>query len=186
MPEPVHQPRVACRPRRIEHRQRCVVQPEKGGVVGRRFELRACDDPEHPNRVVRCRAPERVVELAEHTTCIAVPAPPQIDGEFVEAVDSFGKRRKTRVAIHSRSAFQPSNFHPSNFQPSNFHPSNFHPSNFHPSNFHPSNFKPSNFEPSSLSRTPAFTSCNSAILQFCNCHRGSLTIRATPSRSTFP
>ena len=43
-------------------------------------------EPQHPHRVVRGRAPQRVVEAAEHLARLGVPAPPEVDGEFVEAV----------------------------------------------------------------------------------------------------
>ena len=53
----------------------------------------ARDHPEHPHRVVRGRAPERVIEPAEHRSGVTMPAPPEIDRKLAEATQAFGKGR---------------------------------------------------------------------------------------------
>jgi hypothetical protein len=45
---------------------------------------------QHPHRVVRGPAPERVVEPAEDVARAPVPTPPEIDGQLVQAMDATG------------------------------------------------------------------------------------------------
>ena len=84
------------------------VEPFDGGVV-RLEEVRiarhlleplARHEPQHADGVVRRRAPELIVELAEHLARRVLPAPPEIGGELVEPADTFGKWWKTCVPSH--------------------------------------------------------------------------------------
>ena len=49
------------------------------------------DQLQHPHRVVRGLPPQRIVETAEDAPRVGVPAPPEVVGEFVEAMDAIGQ-----------------------------------------------------------------------------------------------
>ena len=56
-----------------------------------RIELLAGNEPQHPDRVVGRLPPQGVIELAEDFASFGVPAPPEVLGQLVEAIDAFGQ-----------------------------------------------------------------------------------------------
>ena len=93
-------PRVLRGVRRVEPFDGVVVGLEELLVARHLLEALARDQPQHPDRVVRGRAPELIVEVAKHLAGAVLPAPPEVGGELVEAADSFGYGRKTSVPSH--------------------------------------------------------------------------------------
>ena len=81
-------PRVRLRARLVEAEQGLIVGAQERRIGGGSRQLNAGDALEHANRVVRGRAPQLVVEAAEHLAGLLVPTPPQVDGEFVQAMDA--------------------------------------------------------------------------------------------------
>ena len=86
--------------RRIERRQRGVVQRQELRVARRAFQRLGRDHPEHADRVVGRRPPERVVQRPEHLPGLLVPAPPDVNGELTKAMNSFREGRQSCVPIH--------------------------------------------------------------------------------------
>ena len=75
----------------VEAEDRLVVGLQEIRIGRRRLEPLGADPLQHLHRVVRRRPPQRVIELAEHLARAIVPAPPQIEGEFVKAMQTRGK-----------------------------------------------------------------------------------------------
>ena len=61
------------------------------GVVGRPLQDVGAERPQHARRVVRRGPPRGEVEAAEQRARVGLPAPPDVGGEFAEAVDAGGK-----------------------------------------------------------------------------------------------
>ena len=96
-------PGMPRRARFFEAVNRALIQVHEGRIRRCGLELLAGNLPQHANRVVRRRPPQRVVELAKDHAAFAIPAPPKVDCEFWKTAQGRRKRRKTRIAIHAVS-----------------------------------------------------------------------------------
>jgi hypothetical protein len=85
-------PRGAGFARRVEGGDRVVVHRHEDGVVRGALQHVRPEQPEHPGRVVRRGAPHPEIEAAEQLTGAGLPAPPDIGGEFADAVDAGWER----------------------------------------------------------------------------------------------
>src|ERR1700712_600547 len=85
----------------IEAGDGAVVDLHERVIPGRGLDPRARDLPQHLHRIVRGVAPQRIVETTEYFARVGVPAPPQINGEIVEAAQSLGQWRKARGPVHA-------------------------------------------------------------------------------------
>ena len=94
--QPARPPGVVGRACIVERGDGPVVQAHEVGVAGGGLELLVRHGPEHAHRVVGGRSPQRVVEPAEHLARVRVPAPPEIGGELVQAVEAIGQRSQRR------------------------------------------------------------------------------------------
>src|SRR5437762_2625870 len=92
-------PRVVGRLGLVEYRERSIVKREKPRMLRRHCQLRAWKDPEHAHRVVGSGPPDTVIEPPEYRPRLRMPAPPEIDGEFLEAADAIGKRRQSGIPV---------------------------------------------------------------------------------------
>ena len=87
-------PRVRLAARFVESEDRLVVRVQERGVAGGRGQLLRGNALEHPHRVVGSRAPQLVLKAAKDFARALVPAPPQVEGEFVQAMNARRQRRR--------------------------------------------------------------------------------------------
>ncbi len=102
--EPSRPPRLARTARVVEAAHGGVVSCQERGAGRRVIQGGLRNRAQHPDRVVRGLAPQRVVQQAEDLTGVRVPAPPEIERELAQPVNAFGQRGQARVAIHNRPA----------------------------------------------------------------------------------
>ena len=57
-------------------------------------------EPQHPDRIVRGGSPQRGNRVPKYRAGVAMPAPPEVDGEFGEPVNAVGQRRQLSVTFH--------------------------------------------------------------------------------------
>ena len=84
-------PGVVRRPHRVEASDRGIVVGEPLGAGHCALEHVGRQQLQHPHRVVRGAAPERIVELPKHVARRRGPTPPEIARKRLQAVDAFRK-----------------------------------------------------------------------------------------------
>src|SRR5215813_5143148 len=95
-------PGVSRRSCGVERLDRVIVESEKLRIGGGGFQLLLRDRPQHAYRVVGRAPPQFIVQPPEHRAGL-IPAPPQVDGQFVEACDSWWTRGQGCVSAHEWS-----------------------------------------------------------------------------------
>ena len=93
-------PGIPRRARVVERGDRRVVQSEELGIGRSGLEPVRLNQPQHPHRVVRGGAPQRVVEAAEDRPRVGMPAPPQVDGQFIEPRNPWRQWSPACVSAH--------------------------------------------------------------------------------------
>src|SRR5262245_8913580 len=93
-------PGVLRLPRIVERGDGGVVEAQELRLARGGFQRLAGQRPQHPDRVVRGRPPQRVVEPAEHEASRAIPAPPEIHRQIFEARDPVGELGAAGIVSH--------------------------------------------------------------------------------------
>ena len=77
-----------------------VVESAEFGIGRSGFEPIRLNQAEHSHRVVRSGSPQRVVETAKDRPGVGMPAPPQVDCQFIEPRNPWRQRSPACVSAH--------------------------------------------------------------------------------------